>query len=46
MYPEKICANSYVQKLALINKLLPVYNASMSEAYIKVLRDFLIVTCA
>ena len=46
MYPEKICANAYMQRMALLNKISPTFNASMEESYIKVLKDFLVITCA
>mgnify|MGYP006893280045 CR=1 FL=1 len=46
MYPEKICANSFVQKLSMINKVCPVYNSALAETYTRLLKDFLIVTCA
>mmetsp|Transcript_7476 Transcript_7476/g.11659 ORF Transcript_7476/g.11659 Transcript_7476/m.11659 type:complete len:225 (+) Transcript_7476:364-1038(+) len=47
MYPEKICANSYMQGLTLLNKLAgQEHRADLIDAYCKVLRDFLIITCA
>ena len=46
MYPEKICANAYMQQMALINKISSIFNADMEESYVKVLKDFLIITCA
>jgi hypothetical protein len=39
-------ANSFVQKLSLINEVYPHFVSDMEESYIKLLRDFLIVTCA
>ena len=46
MFPERICANAYMQKMSLINGLKPFYNAAMSDSYSKILKDFLILTCA
>ena len=45
MYPEKICANSYMQGLNLVNSMDP-QGEDVAEARIRVLRDFLVVTCA
>ena len=46
MYPEKICADSYMQKLTLINKIQPQLRENLIETYVKLMKDFLIVTCA
>lgn len=39
-------ANSFVQKLALINTIAPAFNPDMEVSYLKLMTDFLIVTCA
>ena len=35
-----------MQKLLLVNKIAPTFNPEMEESYLKLMKDFLIVSCA
>ena len=46
-YPEKICINAYLRKVQLICTVTShAYNPDLLDAYLKIVKDFLIITCA